>query len=145
MSQRKTTTSRTELHASLVSQKYNTTDRQQHLTNKRGVLVYTELYLEMQASTLRREFFTSLVGTVPMADRKTLSEIPMLRYSSTSPSVCSVLADLPMPSHVPTPMERSVRGEMPLSAESHKVLSTAEPGLCNKITKALLSVDTSFL
>ena len=25
-------------------------------------------YLEMQASTLRREFFTSLVGTVPMAD-----------------------------------------------------------------------------
>ena len=50
-----------------------------------------------------------------------------------------------MPSHMPTPMERSVRGEIPLSAESHKILNTTEPVLCNKITKALLSVDTSFL
>jgi cohesin loading factor subunit SCC2 len=78
----------------------------------------------MQASTLRRDFFTSLVGTAPVAD---------------------LLADLPMPTHMPTPLERCVRGELPLSPESRKLLSTAEPGLCNKITKALLSVDTSFL
>lgn len=60
-------------------------------------------------------------------------------------SLLAVLADLPMPTHMPTPLERCVRGELPLSDESHTLLSTTEPGLCNKITKALLSVDTSFL
>ena len=112
----------------------------------------------MQASTLRRDFFTSLVGAVPIADCKRQIYITKLFCISAylcmklpppppppPPLLCSVLADLPLPSHMPTPMELSVRGAAVLSPESCKILDTTEPGLCNKITKALLSVDTSFL
>lgn len=56
-----------------------------------------------------------------------------------------VLADLPLPAHIPTPVERISLGQTELSSDSRKLLSTTDPELCSKITQALLSVDSSFL
>ena len=56
-----------------------------------------------------------------------------------------VLADLPLPSPLHTPMEETVLGLRGISPESMKLLDSTNAALCSRITEALLAVDTSFL
>lgn len=79
----------------------------------------------------------------------------MAFYAHVSVRVCTVLftlhtfvavlADLPLPTPLPTPLEETVLGTKGISPESKKILDSANPTLCSRITEALLSVDTSFL
>lgn len=80
----------------------------------------------MQSSLpgIRRELFTSFAGTGPLAD---------------------ILADLPLPSHLPTPIEQTVMGGAGLSEGARKVLNKTNPSLSAQVTQALLSVDCNFL
>ena len=57
----------------------------------------------------------------------------------------TVLADLPLPSPLPTPLEEIVQGTRKISNESKKLLDSTNPVLCSRITEALLSADISFL
>ena len=57
----------------------------------------------------------------------------------------AVLADLPLPTPLPTPMEQLVLGKKKISEESKKLLESNNPALSSRITEALLSVDVSFL
>lgn len=57
----------------------------------------------------------------------------------------AVLADLPLPAHVPTPMEQRALGKIGLKGESRKWLNNVDPALCAKISQALMSVDSNFL
>ena len=57
----------------------------------------------------------------------------------------AVLADLPLPTHLPTPMEQHTLGKMGLKGDSTKWLNNVDPALCTKISQALMSVDSSFL
>ena len=56
-----------------------------------------------------------------------------------------VLADLPLPSALPTPLEATVLGKKKISDESKKLLESTNPVLCSRITEALLATDISFL
>ena len=56
-----------------------------------------------------------------------------------------VLSDLPLPSHLPTPIERTVLGGTGLSDGAKKVLNKSNPMLTAQVTQALLSVDCNFL
>lgn len=56
-----------------------------------------------------------------------------------------VLTDLPLPTHFPTPMEQQTLGKMGLKGDSAKWLNNVDPALCNKISQALMTVDSSFL
>lgn len=85
-----------------------------------------------------KSYYPSLVGVGLLADSQyiTLYHFYVLFI---------VLPDLPLPTYIPTPLESTIRGCEELKTETNRLLNTSDPQLCTQITKALSSVDTSFL
>ncbi len=59
--------------------------------------------------------------------------------------IYTVLGDLPLPSGLPTSVERCALGSKGISADTRRLLNTTDPVITAKITEALLSVDCTFL
>ena len=57
-----------------------------------------------------------------------------------------VLVDLPLPTALPTAIEKSMMGATKkLSAEARRLLDTTNQTICSKVADTLLSIDMGFL
>lgn len=101
-------------------------------------------------SATNKDYYPSLAGVGLLADSKLIIQdfINVLFF------YClfflfflffPVLPDLPLPTYLPTPLEATVLGQGELRNESRRLLNSTDPQLYSQITKALSSVDTSFL
>lgn len=100
-------------------------------------------------SAANKDYYPSLAGVGLLADSKLIVQyfinILFLLLLIFVIFCFPVLPDLPLPTYLPTPLEATVLGQGELRNESRRLLNSTDPQLYSQITKALSTVDTSFL